>query len=782
MSKATIALSVKADTSSARKSLQELDKEVSKMQQQARSRNKKDSKDGASLLGLDFSSLKSKGLDAISKSLKEIPVAGDLASKAFKGLGSACTGLTAALASGVSIVAKMTSGLWDWVDIGSKSSEEFRKINTSLSTLAKNLGSTVSTKGLTQDIQWLAAEGVGNIDQLTQAAKTLLVAFDGNQATVKHWLSIMDDVAAGTSLTADQFASMTARVQASGKVETEVLNMLRDRGVPVYQMLAEEMGVTSEQALKLTQNGQVGMKEWMAVVEKMHESFKGLSAELSTNTLEGARATYEAARSLAYKGAADAADAQEIARLNAKSAQFKIDAFDQELQTELAAAAAIVGKVRGVWNSFWEDVSDFWALATRTVAKFTNWLGNAGDIVAENLVTAAHPFERIPDFAGKSSKQIGDYLTEISDLYKQMQGLIDADTDMEAETSLRLRSSMERIKANIERAEKASAEALETEQRIKEEETRALREAEAAAKAKAEADKEAARQARQEAAERKRSEEAIKKERLERLKNVKDYAKSLAIDEARDEADTAADSGDLDQVNAAADKMAQAAGALSMLDLESQLTALTDKIKNNPEEVSQEDLDRHKELSAIMQEVSGLRQDAEKSRLDAEARAQEELKRQDELNQRLLDEAQKKQDEAQETARRKSTDDKSDLDKASAQDLAEAAAQYRQELLDAGFALEEAQKLFDTWVAQQIDKAQDHLTSDTVLRDKNGKRILADQEMKDSLKDLARQSRAGDRQARREAAAQLKETREANKLAREQIKTLAKLNFEAKAL
>lgn len=204
-----------------------------------------------------------------------------------------------------------------------------------LSTLAKNLGSGNSTAGLTQDIQWLAAEDVGNLDQLSQAARTLMVAFDGNQAAVKHWLPIMDDVAAGTSLTADRFTSMTARVQASGKAETEVLNMLRERGVPVYQMLAEEMGITAEQALKLTQNGQVGMKEWMAVVEKMHESYKGLSAELSSKTLEGAQATYEAAKSLAYKGAADAADAQEMARLNAKSAQFKIDAFDQELQTEL---------------------------------------------------------------------------------------------------------------------------------------------------------------------------------------------------------------------------------------------------------------------------------------------------------------------------------------------------------------------------------------------------------------------------------------------------------------
>ncbi|MBR7103476.1 MAG: hypothetical protein IKC65_00875, partial [Lentisphaeria bacterium] len=57
--------------------------------------------------------------------------------------------------------------------------------------------------------------------------------------------------------------------------------------------------------------GEISMQQWYATIEKLHEAYKGLSAELSSNTLEGARATYEAAKSLAYKGAADAADAVE---------------------------------------------------------------------------------------------------------------------------------------------------------------------------------------------------------------------------------------------------------------------------------------------------------------------------------------------------------------------------------------------------------------------------------------------------------------------------------------
>ncbi len=780
MSKATIALSVKADTSSARKSLQELDKEVNKMQQKAQSRNKKQSKEGDSLFGFDFSNLKTKGLEAITASLKQIPIAGDLAAKSFSKLSGAFSGLSGLLVGGVTLVYKLATGLMDWVNFGSKASEEFRKINTSLSTLAKNLGSTVSTKGLTQDIQWLAAEGVGNIDQLTQAAKTLMVAFDGNQAAVRRYLPMIDDLAQGANMSAEQFAALMARVDDAGKVESRVFNTLKSQGLPVYDALAEVLGTTGTAAQEAAAKGEISMQQWYATIEKLHEAYKGLSAELSSNTLEGARATYEAAKSLAYKGAADAADAVEIARLNTKAAQFKIDAFDQELQIELAAAGTIVGKVRAGLNSLGEDLTDFWGLATKAVSKVTSWLGNAGDIVATNLIRAASPFEYIPNFAGSSAKDIGEYLAEATDYYKQMEGLVSAGTAMEEDTAAQLRDSMRRIKANIEIAEKASKEAMEAEQRAKDAEIQANKEAADAAAAKAKADKEAADKARQEAAERKRSEEAIKQERIARLKNVQDYAKHLNMEEARVEADTAADAGDLTKLEEAADKMAQAAGMLSMTDLETTLAALTEKIKNNPEGVTQEELDKHKELLALMQEVTRLQQEAEKTRQDAENRAQEEQQQrqqaQDEYDQRCRDNEQEAQEEAQENARRKASDDP-----AAASDLAEAAAQYKQELLDAGFALEEARELFDQWVNQQMDKAQDNLTADTHYKDKDGKRILADPDMKNSLKELASQAHSGDLESRREAAAQLKEVQEANRLAKEQLSILSKLKFEAKA-
>lgn len=800
----TVKLGVKADTSSARKSLRDLDKEVQKMQEKANNRREKQEKQAqrsASVPGFDLGKIETKGIQMLSDQLGKIPVVSGLAQKALQAFAGSAGGLSSILSKipvvgnlaqgGLSGLAKSlislkgasTAGLsglkliYDgcaqMAAIGHPAAEAAAKLDTSLSTLAKNLGSGNSTAGLTQDIQWLAADGVGNLDQLSQAAKTLMVAFDGNQAAVKHWLPIMDDVAAGTSLTSDQFASMTARVQASGKVETEVFNMLRDRGVPVYQMLAEEMGVTAEQALKLTQNGQVGMKEWMAVVEKMHESYKGLSAELSSKTLEGAQATYEAAKSLAYKGAADAADAQEMARLNAKSAQFKIDAFDQELQTELAAAGQLVGKVKGMMNSVEEAWDDLPMTIARGAVRLLNSFSDLGENIGQQLIAAGQDFRQIPHFAGMSSKQIGEYLTAATDLYKKMEGTIKADTDMEEDTAAKLRASMEHIKSNIEKAEQASKEALEAEQRREADKKAAEKAAAEAAEAKAKADKEAARQAEKERIERARSEEAIKKERQERLKAVKDYAREIHKDEARDAADAAVESGDLDALKSAADKMAQAIGALNMTDALLSLEQLTEKIKNNPEEVTKEEIENHRNLSALKEEVERLTEAAQRQAEDN----QEETDRRDADRQELQDAAEagynEEKSQQQEDARRKATEDTSLPPDA----IAEAAEQYRQELLDSGMSLAEARELFDKWVANQMENAQNNLTTDTHYRDKDGKRILADPEMKNSLKELASQAHSGDILSRRAAALQLKETQEANRLAKKQLAVLSKLNF-----
>lgn len=774
-----IEVKVTANTRAAHKSLQELDAEVQKMQQKAAARNKQTAQDasGGGLLG----GLSGKGADALNEQLGKIPIVGGMAQKALGGLRGAINPLNAGLAAGVSLVLKLASGLLDWVKIGQKASDEASKINVSLSALAKNLGSTASTEGLTQSIQWLAAEGVGNIEHLTAAARTLMVAFEGNQGVVKSLLPIFDDVAAATSLTADQLAQMTARVQASGKIETEVLNMLRDRGIPVYKLLGEAMGVTGEEAQELAKKGKAGLSEWLDLVQSMHESYKGLSAELSTNTLEGAKATYEAARSLAFKGAADAASAQEMARLNAKSAQLKIDAFDMELQTELRAAGEIVGKVQGMYNDVKELLDDKWALASRALAGLMGMFSDTGEQIGQQLIAAAADFRQVPHFAGMSSKQIGEYLAAAQDLYKKMEGSLNAGMDMEEDTAAQFRSAMERLKKNLEIAETASDEALKAEAKAAAEKKAAAEAAAAAAEAKIKADKEAAAKAEKERIEREKNEAAIKKERIERLKLVEDYAAAVKKNEAREQADKAVEAGDVDAMERAADAMAQAAGALSLADAELTLEQLAEKLRTNPEEMTREEVETHRELTALLEEVQKLNEAAAAQAEENQKAAEEEAAQKEAERRENVAAVEEDVNRQQEEARKKAEGQQEALDPA---DIAEAAAQYQQELVDSGLSLREARELFNKWVENQLADAQKDLINGLNYTDEDGHatRVVADPQNLKTMRELVKATHSGTLEERKAAREQVNTMQEANKLARQQIRILGKLKFEAKAL
>lgn len=776
-----IEVKVNANTKAARNALKDLDAEVQKMQKKAASRNKQQEQDGSGLGGLGGSISGALGLDKYTKALEKIPGLGKAAQGALNGVKGVMSGLNVGLLAGAGAVKKLYDGLADWVKIGQKASDEGNKINVSLSTLAKNLGSNVSTEGLTQDLQWLAAEGVGNLDQLTAAARTLMVAFEGNQGIVKSLLPVFDDMAAATSLTTDQLAQMTARVGAAGKIETEVLNMLRDRGIPVYKMLGEVMGVSGDEALELTRKGKAGLGEWLDMVQKMHESYKGLSAELSSNTLEGAKATYEAAKSLAFKGAADAASAQEMARLNTKSAQLKIDAFDMELQAQLRAAGAVVGKVQGVVADIEEMWEDKWVLASKALAGAISLFSDLGEQVGQQLVAAAADFRQIPNFAGASSKEIGEYLAKASNLYKQMEGTLNAGTDMEEDTANKFKVAMERIKKNIELAEEASNEALKAETKAAADKKAAEEAAAAAAKEKEEADKAAAKQAEKERIEREKNEAAIKRERIERLKAVEEYSKTLEREAAREQADAAVDAGDVDALEKAADAMAQAAGALNLTDAELTLEQLAEKIKNAPETVTEQDIETHRELTALLEEVQKLNEAAVKQRDENAERAAEEAESREKEREELVSALAASLEEAQQEAREKAENQKEALDP---EDISTAAELYQQELLDSGLSIREARKLFEQWVQQQMDAAQDKLINGFNYTDASGhaERIAADPENLKAMRELVKETHSGTLAEKKAAREQITTMQEANKLAKEQIKILGKLKFEAKAL
>lgn len=624
--KSALNLTVSADTSAARKSLQRLDAEVQKMQKNASRRNKNAAKsDGGVVPGLPVGTGGKlplpdvPGINKVSAALSKMGSVSKIASGGIGNLIGKIKGMPPFLAAGFAAIGYIVKGIVSMSEAGKSAAADFEKINVSLSTLSKNLTGNADTTHLSKSIQLLAAEGVGNLDQLTAAARTLMVAFNGNTAAIQKWLPMMDDVAAGTSLTADQFAAMTARVQASGKIETEVLNMLRDRGVPVYKMLGEQAGVTGDEALKMAQKGQFGMTEWMSLVEKLHEKYKGLSAELSTNTLQGAIDTYAAMRSMAFQAATDAANFQKTADLNARSAQYKLDAFDTVTQANLDRAGELVGKV-GSWFDRAKD-----AFSPENVVKeglnFMSYITGATETMAQNLVTASLQFRQIPNFAGESAKEIGKYLTDAEKLYQQLDATLKNNSGISEETAGDMRAAMETIRDRMRVAQEAADEATRIETAEAEKLAEAQREAARAAEEQAEA-------AKKEAAERERNIKQLEEERLANIKDTEKYRQELKEAEARREVTSEAASGAGFDFDVAVEKFAMAVSGMSLDDAIRNFEDLTAKIANaNVNDITAEDKETHKRLEKMISEIARLRETAEKNSERKAAEEEEATKR-----------------------------------------------------------------------------------------------------------------------------------------------------------
>jgi len=83
-----------------------------------------------------------------------------------------------------------------------------------------------------------------------------------------RYLSITADAAtiAGTSI--EEMGAVMNKVQTKGKAYTLDLNQLAIRGIPIYQMLAKEMGVSQEALTDMVAEGKVDSATYLAAIEK----------------------------------------------------------------------------------------------------------------------------------------------------------------------------------------------------------------------------------------------------------------------------------------------------------------------------------------------------------------------------------------------------------------------------------------------------------------------------------------------------------------------------------
>lgn len=147
----------------------------------------------------------------------------------------------------------------------------------------------------------------GMDEAATTAASAVAAGISMGEDLTKYLTSVADTAAiAGTGMS--DMGLIFNKVVTTGKAQNEVLTQLAERGIPIYQWLAEVTGQTAEGVADMASKGEISLKTFREAVEK---HVGGAAKELGNATLTGAIANVWAAVSRVganFLGAADDAN------------------------------------------------------------------------------------------------------------------------------------------------------------------------------------------------------------------------------------------------------------------------------------------------------------------------------------------------------------------------------------------------------------------------------------------------------------------------------------------
>ena len=204
-----------------------------------------------------------KGMKDADGALGKIGSLGKLAAKTVVGVGAALAGL--AVGGGIARALKIDEAKTKLSALGYAGKQLEGVMDSALKSVrgtsfGLDAAATVAANAL--------AAGVPQGERLTKALTTV-----ANTAAL-----------AGVSM--DEMGSIFGKVWANGKVTTQEMNQLADRGVPIWKYLGKAFGVSNEELRKMIERGEVTADMFESalgpavegIAGKMGTSFKGMAA------------------------------------------------------------------------------------------------------------------------------------------------------------------------------------------------------------------------------------------------------------------------------------------------------------------------------------------------------------------------------------------------------------------------------------------------------------------------------------------------------------------------
>ena len=149
---------------------------------------------------------------------------------------------------------------------------------------AQKLGGSTAANAYLEQVKEMAKNTNYTYDEITGYSKLLLNTYDTDKTL--SVLQTLSDASAGLNLNSsdvNMFISGLSRMRTTGKTTQEYLNYFSERGVDVYQALANSTGADKSKIAEMVTDGKIaGADAAEAILTYINETYGGLSEKLAT--------------------------------------------------------------------------------------------------------------------------------------------------------------------------------------------------------------------------------------------------------------------------------------------------------------------------------------------------------------------------------------------------------------------------------------------------------------------------------------------------------------------
>jgi tape measure domain-containing protein len=175
------------------------------------------------------------------------------------------------------------------IGVGAASTLMAEKLNMANIAFETMLGSAQAAGTFLSQLKEFAVQTPFEFPDLVEASKRMLAMGFAADQVLPSLRTIGDSVAAlgGGKDVINGVTLALGQMQAKGKVSAQEMNQLAERGIPAWRFLADQIGVSIPEAMKLAENGAIQASVAIpAILEGMNQKFGG-SMEKIAKTLTG---------------------------------------------------------------------------------------------------------------------------------------------------------------------------------------------------------------------------------------------------------------------------------------------------------------------------------------------------------------------------------------------------------------------------------------------------------------------------------------------------------------